>query len=343
MEETAHRESLTDIAEKKIFHYLRENRFRPGDRLPMEEEFADMFQTSRTIIREALSRLRMMGFIESKKRRGMVVARPTIFETIAKVIDPAFLDEEEQKDFFRLRITIELGLADMLAEQLSEEDLADLEQIVREEETDPADYRRFLDCDYRFHSRIYQATRCRSLASFQRILLQFFTDFETRVQSASSNFARRFDDPEQFQHPVRIGVAYGVAVVLIPPACRQIERTDAVRRRNPRPEGVVLPGGRTGGAPERPVSRGDAVGEFGDPAVGDLPVAGDGDPLRRGQRDRFGGGRRESRRHCQQRGNRQHPSENRHGKPPFADQSVSSASGSVAAGVSTRRIFPSTP
>ena len=141
-----------------------------------------------------------MGFIESKKRRGMVVGHPSIFETIAKVIDPAFLDEEEQKDFFRLRMTIELGLADMLAEQLSEEDLADLEQIVREEETDPADYRRFLDCDYRFHSRIYQATSCRSLASFQRILLQFFTDFETRVQSASSRFAQRFDDPEQCTH-----------------------------------------------------------------------------------------------------------------------------------------------
>ena len=46
MQKTAHSESLTDIAERKIFDYLRENHFRPGDRLPMEEEFADMFQTS---------------------------------------------------------------------------------------------------------------------------------------------------------------------------------------------------------------------------------------------------------------------------------------------------------
>ena len=30
--------------------------------------------------------------------------------------------------------------------------------------------------------------------------LQFFTDFETRVQSASSRFAQRFDDPEQCTH-----------------------------------------------------------------------------------------------------------------------------------------------
>ena len=200
MEQSTRRESLTDIAEKKIFDYLRENRFRPGNRLPMESELAEKFHISRTIIREALSRLRMMGFIESKKRRGMVVGHPSIFETIAKVIDPAFLDEEEQKDFFRLRMTIELGLADMLAEQLSEEDLADLEQIVREEETDPADYRRFLACDCRFHARVYEATRCRSLASFQKILLGFFSDFETRFRHASSNFARRFDDPKQVTH-----------------------------------------------------------------------------------------------------------------------------------------------
>ena len=175
---------------------------------------------------------------------------------------------------------------------------------------------------------------------FQRLFLR--GGFAGSFASGQHGFPA-VDDPEQLQHPVRIGVAHGVAVVLIVPARRKVERADPVRRRNPRPEDVVLPGGRTGGAPERPVPRRDAVGEFGDPAVGDLPVAGDGDPLRRGQRDRFGGGRRESRRHCQQRGNRQHPSENRHGKPPFADQSVSSASGSVAAGVSTRRIFPSTP
>ena len=51
-----------------------------------------------------------------------------------------------------------LILERMLKEQLTEEDLADLEKIVREEEADPADYRRFLECDYHFHSRIYQAT-----------------------------------------------------------------------------------------------------------------------------------------------------------------------------------------
>ncbi|UKI33896.1 MAG: FCD domain-containing protein [Lentisphaeria bacterium] len=200
MEQSTRRESLTDIAEKKIFDYLRENHFRPGDRLPMESELAEKFQISRTVVREALSRLRMMGFIESKKRRGMVVAHPNIFETIAKVIDPAFLDEEEKQDFFQLRLTIELGLADLLAEHLTEKDLADLEEIVREEERDPADYRRFLACDCRFHARVYEATRCRSLASFQKILLGFFSDFETRFRHASSNFARRFDDPKQVTH-----------------------------------------------------------------------------------------------------------------------------------------------
>ncbi len=200
MQENTRRESLTDLTEKKIFHYLREKQFRPGDRLPMETELAEEFQISRTVIREALSRLRMMGFIESKKRRGMVAAHPNVFETIAKVIDPAFLDEEEKQEFFQLRLTIELGLADLLAEQLTDEDLAELDRIVREEEEAPADYRRLLDCDFRFHSRLYQATRRRSLAAFQQLLLEFFTDCETRRLHASEHFARRFEDPEQFTH-----------------------------------------------------------------------------------------------------------------------------------------------
>lgn len=200
MGSVARQESLTDLTEKRIFTYLKENRFRQGDRLPMEEEFASMFQTSRTIVREALSRLRMMGFISSRKRRGIVMERPTVFDTIAKVVDPAFLNQEEQQDFFQLRLVIELGLADLLAMNLTGRDLEELDAIVREEETAPADYKLFLHCDFRFHSRIYQATRCHSLNSFQKILLGFFTDYETRIQTASSGFARRFEDPEIVSH-----------------------------------------------------------------------------------------------------------------------------------------------
>ncbi len=198
--EKVEQESLTDAVEKKIYDYLERNRFQPGRALPQEGEFAEMLGVSRSVVREALSRFKMMGLVSARKRRGMVAGRPSVFETISKVVNPAFLKEEEQRDFFRIRLAIEIGMADELVANQTDEDLAALEEIVAREEVDPADFTLALDCDYQFHSRLYQATHNRALASFQEILLAFFNDPETRKGNASPNFAERFENPEMVSH-----------------------------------------------------------------------------------------------------------------------------------------------
>ncbi len=192
--------SLTDIAEEKIYNYLRDSDLKPGDSFHGEKELAEMLSISRPVIREALSRLRMIGLLESRKRRGIVIGKPTIFETLGKMLEPQFLSDDEQRDLFHLRLTIEQGLADALAENITRQDLDALEKIVAEEERAPADYALFLDCDRRFHLRIYQATRCDSLLSLQKLLLQFFSDPESRRKAASPRFAHRFEDEDQISH-----------------------------------------------------------------------------------------------------------------------------------------------
>lgn len=193
-------ESLADQVENKIHEYMKANRLRPGDSFPKEEELATMLQISRPVVREALSRLRMMGLVTSRKRRGMVVAKPTIFATMAKVINPDFLDADEQADFMRLRVTIELGLADFLLLNITSDEIDELEKVVRREESDPADFELYMQCDYLFHSLIYQATGCSSLASFQGLLYRFFSDIKSRKAFATKGFSQRFTDPQKTTH-----------------------------------------------------------------------------------------------------------------------------------------------
>lgn len=193
-------ESLTGMVENRLHAYLKKSQFLPGDRLPGEKELSEMLEVSRPVVREALSRLRMIGLVDSRKRRGMVVGKPAIFETMEKVIDPDFLEQEEQEDFFKLRLTIELGMADLLVINITPQEIEELDLIVAREEADPGNYRLFLDCDYAFHSALYRATRCRSLASFQSILLKFFGDYETRRRNSPGTFAQRFSDPDLCTH-----------------------------------------------------------------------------------------------------------------------------------------------
>jgi GntR family transcriptional regulator, transcriptional repressor for pyruvate dehydrogenase complex len=84
--------TMADIVELRLREYLKKKSFLPGDPLPKELELAQALGVSRNVVREALSRLRMLGMVETKKKRGMVLARPDILGTFERVLDPLIID-----------------------------------------------------------------------------------------------------------------------------------------------------------------------------------------------------------------------------------------------------------
>ena len=60
--------SLVDRAEESLVRLLQERKLKVGDTIPKEIELSNLLGVSRTVIREALLRLRLMGLIESKKK-----------------------------------------------------------------------------------------------------------------------------------------------------------------------------------------------------------------------------------------------------------------------------------
>lgn len=67
--------TLSPIAQKVVQSIL-ERKIRPGDRLG-EQDLADLFGVSRTLVREALMQLQARGFVEVKPRAGWFVVEPT--------------------------------------------------------------------------------------------------------------------------------------------------------------------------------------------------------------------------------------------------------------------------
>src|SRR5215217_265452 len=83
--------SMTDRVENSLRQYFEDNKFKPGDPLPNEMDMATQLNVSRNVVREALSRLRMLGMIEARPRRGMVMAQPDLLAGIEKVLNPMIL------------------------------------------------------------------------------------------------------------------------------------------------------------------------------------------------------------------------------------------------------------
>lgn len=67
--------TLSPIAQKVVQSIL-ERKIRPGDRLG-EQDLADLFGVSRTLVREALMQLQARGVVEVKPRAGWFVVEPS--------------------------------------------------------------------------------------------------------------------------------------------------------------------------------------------------------------------------------------------------------------------------
>jgi len=165
--------TMADVVELRLREYLKKKAFKPGDALPKEVELAEALDVSRNVVREALSRLRMLGMIETKKRRGMILAQPDILGGFERVMDPLILDRKTLMDLFELRFVLEMGLADVLYTRMTDVDLKELEQIVNKEVNQVQ--RPFkVKYEIAFHGKLYQMTRNDTFTRFQNMLLPVF-------------------------------------------------------------------------------------------------------------------------------------------------------------------------
>ena len=166
--------TLTDRTEQRIYEYIRARGFRFGDLLPKEEELAAELNVSRTITREALSRLKAAGVIESRRRRGMILKKPDIFAGLDKLIHSGMLDDETRGDLAQLRLVIELGLADLIYRNRHEKALKRLENTARkfaEQVTTAAAHGKI---EQLFHRRLFALSGNQLITRFQMLLEPFY-------------------------------------------------------------------------------------------------------------------------------------------------------------------------
>ena len=167
--------SLVDKVEHRLLEYFEENELKPGDPLPKELDLAQGLGVSRTVVREAVLRLRTYGLVESKKNRGMVLTRPDVLSGFEKVLNPKILDLSTLQDIFELRMVLEIGLADLVFARKTDKDVEQLMRIVDKAELDEGTVAGFnAQHEMDFHSKLYQMSGNDTLRRFQSLLLPVF-------------------------------------------------------------------------------------------------------------------------------------------------------------------------
>ncbi|ACT94241.1 FadR/GntR family transcriptional regulator [Dyadobacter fermentans] len=166
--------SLVDKVESNLIQFFIDHNFKVGDSIPKELELAQSLGVSRTVVREAMLRLRLMGLVESKKHRGAVITSPDLVSILEKSMNPKILDGNTLKEIFEMRLSLEIGMADFIMERVTPDDIAVLKTLV---ENEPISSDRMIfqiEHEIAFHGKLYEITRNETMKKFQRMLLPVF-------------------------------------------------------------------------------------------------------------------------------------------------------------------------
>ncbi len=166
---------LAERVATSLERYITTRGLRSGDRLPPVRALAGHLQVSPPVLREALRALEVQGLLRTHHGKGIFVAdagRARPHEPADVLSDEASF--AELRELRELRVALEVGLASVICERATEEDIAALEAILRppEGEARPVFNPRI---DLAFHLRFVQIARNAAASLIcERVLTPYF-------------------------------------------------------------------------------------------------------------------------------------------------------------------------
>lgn len=163
MSEIILRRNLHEQITDRIQDMILSRSFRPGDRLPTEQQLADQFGVSRTAVREAVKALAERGLVRVRQGQGTFVALPSTDRATEFLSLFLQLNDRSVTELLEARRAIELEAVALAALRRTDEDLqrisACLDSMRYIEEGPAVDPGPFIDSDVQFHLHIARATR----------------------------------------------------------------------------------------------------------------------------------------------------------------------------------------
>lgn len=182
------RKSIKDQVFEQLLTQLTSGSWPPGTKLPSEQELCRQLGVSRISIRDAINRLAVLGFVETRHGEGSF-AKEISSSTCMDVLLPALI--MGQKDIVQVleyRKIMEVGAVEMAVERITNSDLAQLEAIVIRMEEDPTDEEQFAHDDFEFHMAIARAAKNPLIISVNEIIRSILSN---SMEDIVKNLGRR--------------------------------------------------------------------------------------------------------------------------------------------------------
>lgn len=169
--------NLTELVVAKIQQMVLASGLEPGQPFMYEKDLEQKLNVSRQILREALSRLRALGILESRKRVGLIIAKPDPINLFGLAIDSLLYDSMDLKELGELRFSLEIGAVELSARRATPTQVHDLFMLADEfcRHSSRSDGDRCIDdIEIDFHRTILEASGNQMIYRMHHILALFF-------------------------------------------------------------------------------------------------------------------------------------------------------------------------
>ena len=155
---TFDKDVIPDKIVDRLLTLIREKQLGPGDRLPPERELAAAMGVSRPSLRSALRTLSVMNVIEIRQGSGTFITNLETQQLVAHLDFVFSLDDSTFLQLFDARKILEVGIAALAAQHITDDEIAALEACLSESIQAVDDPEAFLLADLKLHGLIAKAT-----------------------------------------------------------------------------------------------------------------------------------------------------------------------------------------
>lgn len=149
--------SLTEKAQQQVEALIINGTLKAGDRLPSERDLTEQLKVSKTVIREAIRSLVAKGLIDVRVGSGMYVrgvGSDMMKEPMSLLLRSNVLKPD---DVFEVREALEVTIAGLAAERVSEDDLKAMEENLKALKSPRLSAADYAELDVGFHRLVVKA------------------------------------------------------------------------------------------------------------------------------------------------------------------------------------------
>ncbi|MBT53780.1 MAG: GntR family transcriptional regulator [Mameliella sp.] len=177
---------------KNLLGFLLSGDIKPGDRLPPERKLAEALGVGRTVLREGLKSLTVLGLVEGRQGDGNYL-KATESEFLPRAIEwGMLLGAKVTNDLIESRQVLELSIVRLAAERITDKEIRKLDELM-DKMRDADDAAKFARADVAFHLVIVKAARNETLLQIMNNMLSLLKVWTRRVLAEEVDFDELID------------------------------------------------------------------------------------------------------------------------------------------------------